>query len=155
MDIVDALYDLECANDHIAHEAAREIERLRAELQAMYEQEPVAYLSGFWRDVIDGKRDAPLGAEISFANLNWKNQIPLYSMPCASTKLQQPVVSSDWQIVPKEPTLEMVMAGEEAYDRQLDVRLVITPRHAYPSEANAELCSRVSYRAMLAAAPKM
>lgn len=60
-------------------------------------------------------------------------------------------------MVPVEPTADMVIAGEDAWDAQLDKRLFAKeegePFAAYPSEETHELCSRVAYRAMLAAAP--
>ena len=66
-----------------------------------------------------------------------------------------PAVNGGYKLVPAEPTLEMVMAGEDAWDKQLDVRLDgSTRRYEWPSEQGAELCARVAYRAMLAAAPE-
>lgn len=60
-------------------------------------------------------------------------------------------------MVPVEPTADMVIAGEDAWDAQLDKRLFAKedgePFAPYPSEETHELCSRVAYRAMLAAAP--
>lgn len=51
-----------------------------AELSAIKAQEPVAYISGCYRDVIDGKSDrTPLGAELAFVNMGWIGQIPLYA----------------------------------------------------------------------------
>ncbi len=58
-----------------------------------------------------------------------------------------------WKLVPIEPTLDMVMAGEDAYERGLDARLDASPRIEYPSEEKVALASRVAYRAMINAAP--
>jgi len=58
-----------------------------------------------------------------------------------------------WKLVPIEPTLDMVMAGETAWERGLDARLDAKPRIEYPSEAAVELAARVAYRAMINAAP--
>ena len=60
-----------------------------------------------------------------------------------------------WQLVPREPTPEMVMIGEQAMDAQLVRRLetmaVVPP---YPQETEEMvLVSRHQYREMLAAAP--
>lgn len=44
--------------------------------------EPIAYLSGAYREFIEGRRDrVPLGVEVSLVNLNWAQQIPLYARP--------------------------------------------------------------------------
>ena len=52
--------------------------------------------------------------------------------------------------VPREPTMDMLMAMEDAWDKALDVRLDADSREEWPSEKAAELCSRAVYRAMLA-----
>ena len=62
--------------------------------------------------------------------------------------------------VPAEPTPEMVLAGEEAWDAQLDARLEAKAAAekasdpskfaVWPSEETHELCARAAYRAMLA-----
>lgn len=69
---------------------------------------------------------------------------------------------SDYKLVPVEPTRGMVIAGEDAWDSQLDKRIsAISARSngevfaSYPSEETHELCSRVAYRAMLDAAPEV
>lgn len=73
-------------------ELTNEVERrLQAErqLSALKAQEPVAYISGCYRDVIDGKSDrTPLGAELAFVNMGWIGQIPLYAAPVSEAKAQ-------------------------------------------------------------------
>ena len=70
-------------------EREAEINQLRAELAAIKAQEPVAYISGCYRDVIDGKSDrTPLGAELAFVNMGWIGQIPLYAAPVSEAKAQ-------------------------------------------------------------------
>lgn len=59
-----------------------------------------------------------------------------------------------WQLVPIEPTKDMVLTGEDAYVDQLDNRLDCKDRKEWPSEENCELPARVAYRAMLSAAPE-
>lgn len=60
-----------------------------AELSALKAQEPVAYISGCYRDVIGGKSDrTPLGAELAFVNMGWIGQIPLYAAPVSEAKAQ-------------------------------------------------------------------
>jgi hypothetical protein len=50
-------------------------------------QKPVAFLSGAYRSVIEGKAERlPLGAEVSFVNLNWPGQIELYAQPDQSLR---------------------------------------------------------------------
>lgn len=65
---------------------------------------------------------------------------------------------TDWLLVPREPTAEMVVAGENAFDTQLDVRIEAKygedPFAQYPSEETHALSARVAYRAMIDAAPK-
>jgi hypothetical protein len=60
-------------------------DELRAALSAPAAgQKPIAYLSGTYRDVIEGKSDrVPLGAEISFVDMGWLGQIELYAKPVA------------------------------------------------------------------------
>ncbi|MBK8467628.1 MAG: hypothetical protein IPL32_17580 [Chloracidobacterium sp.] len=54
----------------------------QAEKQEPVKDEPVAYLAGMYRSVIEGKAEnIPLGATISFINMGWKNQIELYTHP--------------------------------------------------------------------------
>lgn len=65
------------------------IVELEQELAALKAQEPVAYISGCYRDVIDGKSDrTPLGAELAFVNMGWIGQIPLYAAPVSEAKAQ-------------------------------------------------------------------
>lgn len=46
---------------------------------------PVAYLSGSYRDVIEGRTECvPLGAEVSFVDMGWMGQIELFVKPCAA-----------------------------------------------------------------------
>jgi hypothetical protein len=54
-------------------------------------------------------------------------------------------------LAPKEPSIEMVLAGEAAYEDQLFVRIVDKPSQQYPDEHTSELSARVAYRAMLGA----
>lgn len=69
--------------------AVENCELFRAELAAIKAQEPVAYISGCYRDVIDGKSDrTPLGAELAFVNMGWIGQIPLYAAPVSEAKAQ-------------------------------------------------------------------
>ena len=68
--------------------------------------------------------------------------------------VQKPIPDG-YMLVPCEPTLEMVMAGEEAFDEHLHIRCdfdrdkSIPPAPPWPSEERFELCCRVAYRAML------
>ena len=56
-------------------------------------QEPVAYIAGYYKDVINGETDAiPLGAEVSFVNMNWRDQIPLYTHPAIPRQVALPDV---------------------------------------------------------------
>lgn len=65
----------------------------QAELAAIKAQEPVAYISGCYRDVIGGKSDrTPLGAELAFVNMGWIGQIPLYAAPVSEAKAQGVVI---------------------------------------------------------------
>lgn len=70
------------------HEEQRnDMAEIRAELAALKAQEPVAYISGCYRDVIGGKSDrTPLGAELAFVNMGWIGQIPLYASPVSEAK---------------------------------------------------------------------
>ena len=69
--------------------AVENCEVFRAELAAIKAQEPVAYISGCYRDVIGGKSDrTPLGAELAFVNMGWIGQIPLYAAPVSEAKAQ-------------------------------------------------------------------
>lgn len=54
----------------------------------MTELEPVAYLSGMYRDFIEGKRErVPLGVEVSLVNFNWPQQIPLVTLSSAQSAI--------------------------------------------------------------------
>jgi hypothetical protein len=66
----------------------------------------------------------------------------------------QVAVPENMALVPKEPNLAMVLAGEDAWEDQLLARVSVPveERKPYPSEENLELCSRIAYRAMIAAA---
>ena len=80
--------DLKCAHSMLA-EVSKAGMALRAELAAIKAQEPVAYISGCYRDVIGGKSDrTPLGAELAFVNMGWIGQIPLYAAPVSEAKAQ-------------------------------------------------------------------
>lgn len=74
-------------------------------------QEPVAYIAGYYKDVINGETDAiPLGAEVSFVNMNWRDQIPLYTRPAIPGRVALP---DGWRMVPVEPTEKMRKAGSQ------------------------------------------
>ena len=84
-----------CLEGEIAKRDARILELDKkygwalSELAAIKAQEPVAYISGCYRDVIDGKSDrTPLGAELAFVNMGWIGQIPLYAAPVSEAKAQ-------------------------------------------------------------------
>jgi len=64
------------------------------------------------------------------------------------------VVPEGYVVAPIEPSIEMVMAGEESFENQAFVRLDHMKNQAWPSEQFAELGARVAYRAMLAASSK-
>lgn len=73
-------------------------------------QEPVAYIAGYYKDVINGETDAvPLGAEVSFVNMNWPGQIPIYTHPAIPGRVALP---DGWKWVPVEPTSEMLYCAE-------------------------------------------
>ena len=60
-------------------------------------QEPVAYIAGYYKDVINGETDAtPLGAEVSFVNMNWRDQIPLYTNPAIPWRVALP---DGWKVI--------------------------------------------------------
>lgn len=65
------------------------------------------------------------------------------------------IIPEGCKIVPVEPTLEMVMAGERAFDDHLHVRVMAKGMAPWPSEETHELCQRVSYRAMLVVSPEI
>jgi hypothetical protein len=66
-------------------------------------------------------------------------------------------IPEGWVLVPREPTLKMAMAGEDAFTKQNGVRIqagrAAGTGSRWPSEEVAELCARVAYRAMIASAP--
>lgn len=51
--------------------------------------------------------------------------------------------------LPVEPTMKMVMAGEDAMDAAMMNRLIAKPRLAWPSEEIVPLVARVVYQAMI------
>lgn len=59
------------------------------------------------------------------------------------------VAPTGFVIAPEEPSIEMVMAGEAAYENQAFVRLEDMRAQKYPDEHTSELCARVAYRAMI------
>ena len=89
--------------------------RLAAELEAMAEQKPVAW--------IDSRNDGTYLRHLT--NNPEQGDVPIYTTP------QLGQIPEGWQLVPKEPTIEMKIAGDAATWWCAD-----------------------KYRAMLAAAPK-
>lgn len=98
----------------------------------------VSYLGGIHREFIEGRRDrVPLGAEVSFVNLNWPGQIPLFAHPV------RPVQEAD-------PHDVMKMAAEYEDTRKAD--LVIRGAPFYPG-AQFRAAFRHGYDALSALLP--
>lgn len=106
------------------------------------------------RTIVDGQDDDQvLGVHGSFeeAKAAAQSDYEARIRSALSAQVQDVAIPEGWQLVPKEPTLDMVNVGEEAFENQLDRRL--TNPSPYPSEEKEELSARAAYRAMLSAAP--
>lgn len=101
---------------------------LRAKLEALEKQEPVAVYrdEGGGFNAIKARKNAPFDS-------TWK---PLYAKPVPAT----PAIPEGWQLVPKEPTIDMHDKGTQ----------VILAFGEHPTCHGANEC----YKAMLSAAPK-
>ena len=121
------------------------VEELQAELAAIKQQEPVAWVMQSSNDASIGMQIAPVGWS-TFSNLRDKllqhawikagaaKLIPLYLGPA--------LIPEGWQLVPKEPDEKMTKAGEEMFEATL-----------HSSAGFAHHAVRV-FMAMLSAAPK-
>ncbi len=77
-----------------------------------------------------------------------------YGLACyyAGKSSESLVVPDGWQLVPKEPTKEMVLVGEFAMDVALTTRVDDSERLPYPEETvDKPIVARSAYKAMLAA----
>ena len=111
--------------------------RLRSELAAVKAQEPVAYISGCYRDVIGGKSDrTPLGAELAFVNMGWIGQIPLYAAPVSEAKAQGVVMPERL----KPSRYEIQDARSDAWNSCLDEVARLNAAPVQQDQAFCEYC---------------
>ena len=153
-DIVDRLNgSLSAGYSELRKEAALEIECLRAKIEAMEKQEPVAFaLYSGWsfkaayhkeHEACDQRDRRQLSADLG-GSLEAYRVVPLYALPGAQPKdealwptIANGMITPDgWKLVPIEPTPTMITAALES-------------SHAI-NVHRAEHC----YRAMIAAAPE-
>lgn len=112
-DIVERIKDAENAThalfNHIFQDAREEIERLRAKIEQMERQEPIAWTTKLALEL----GSSALGFDACRGNLWGEKVVPLYALPGAQPA---PSVPEGWQLVPIEPTTEMLRAANEEWE---------------------------------------
>lgn len=120
--------------------------RLPTEKQEPVKDEPVAYLAGMYRSVIEGKAEnIPLGATISFINMGWKNQIELYTRPQPDLTAEVEFMQGKYEemleewLPQKQRIAELEEAAREARDLQYKLHVVEAIAKLDAVLGNAEL----------------
>lgn len=125
-----ALEALEARCGTNADERKELIPNLSTAIEEMEKAKPVAYLYGGWQ-LLTPDEVEERNKEYDRNSQEYDEQVPLYLHPA-------PAITEDWQLVPKEPTPEMIRSGQSEYGE------VVFAEHQVNSV----------YRDMLAAAPK-